>query len=49
MVWYEPKENILENEGGAALLEAYEAAAAAYKAAEAAEAGRRWPRRSWKL
>jgi hypothetical protein len=38
MVWYEPKQNVLENEGGDALLAAYEAAAAEEAEAEAAEA-----------
>ena len=36
--WYEPKKNVLENEGGAELLAEYEAAAAADAEAEAAEA-----------
>ena len=38
MIWYEPKNNVLENEGGAELLAEYEAAAAADAEAEAAEA-----------
>ena len=38
MEWYEPKANIEANDGGAALLEAFAAAAAADEAAEAAEA-----------
>jgi len=38
MIWFEPKQNVEENDGGAELLVAYEAAATAEAEAEAAEA-----------